>query len=226
MRSGDSNAVDSIFSNLMRDSGVNMNFKLDLVQMYVKWKESREDIKGCFKIFENALEIFNYDKILVSLYASYLRRHEEYHVAIEKVIKVYESCMNRARGTINYTELSNIAKLYKCFLRSNCNELDFVRKVEGLITRRVEEVNGELNEVAWAKSEGFLEEEIKKWRKKFVIENKMEVINQNGWEYNNDDRNAEQAVHPQVNGNDDSGNGEVEDLVGLRKRSYPGPGDS
>jgi len=153
MRIGDENSVGPIYETLIREVSYSAPIKLDLTQIYCKWLESRNNIHEALRVLEDAIELLNYDKLIIHLYTTYAVRHEEYQEGIIKSIDVFERTLKKYQDYAHNTnELIDTSKLYKSFLRTNCNEIDFVRKVESIINRRQIDYDGVMSEEAWAKA--------------------------------------------------------------------------
>ena len=166
MRCNDFDSVKQIFESLVNEGSFSIDTKLDLTQVYARWLESKNSISDCLVLLETMIEKLNYNKLLVSLYVNYLVRHQSYEDRIVNCINIYEKTLKRFKDMNNCFELIHACKLYKSFLRLTCNELDFVRKVESIINRRIPDSEGQLNENSWILAENQLAEEKSTWSKK------------------------------------------------------------
>jgi len=159
-------------------------------------------------------EKLNYNKLLVSLYVNYQVRHESYETGILNGINIYEKTLKKHKDSNNCFELIHACKLYKSFLRLTCNELNFVRKVESLINRRIPDSEGQINENAWSLAQNQLTEEQNIWSTKLTESSNSQNLVQNGT------HNIQQTLENGIKENN-SDNSDTE----LKKRSFPGDED-
>lgn len=214
MRLNDDAQVAAIFENLMKEKSYPVNVKIYIVQNYVKFLENKGQIGDCLVILESLSEKLGFDRLIVGLYTTYLLRHEAYEKAVIKGLYVYEGLIKHNKDTNDWSGLANGIKLYKSFLRSNCMELGFIRKVEALIAKRQIEYEGRVDEEIWGSCEAAIGGFVKEWQEKLVVSAQeleaAQAAGQNG-------RDADKEFESGLNAGDQTSD--------LKKRLFVDPED-
>lgn len=176
MRLNDDSQVRAIFENLIKEKSYPITIKVYIVQNYVKFLENRGQTGDCLLLLESLSEKLGYDRLIVGLYLTYLLRHENYETSVTKGLYVYEGLIKHNRDTSDWQGLANGIKLYKSFLRSNCMELGFIRKIEALISRRQIEYEGKVDEDVWGSCDVAIGSVITEWQQKLVRDQQEAVL--------------------------------------------------